>query len=175
MFAQDVVDAEGSTTVSKKRRVANAPFPSVTVTVIVAVPVKEASGVRVTLRLVPEPPSTIPEAGTRVELEDEATTVKAAAGVSVSPTVNGIGPADDPLLTTRSEIALIVGARFPPVVSVKLQPPAMVPRSCDASSTTYSDQAPFGLVPMKSDAVSLYGPAGAGAGNGSPLSKLVGL
>src|SRR6266508_421594 len=53
--------------------------PSLTVTVIVVVPDWLASGVTVTVRLVPLPPKTIFAFGTRVVFEEAPETVRAAA------------------------------------------------------------------------------------------------
>src|SRR5438128_885412 len=64
--------------------------PSLTVTVICAVPVLPAAGVTVTVRFAPLPPNTIFAFGTRVVEEELPETVRLVAGVSASPIVNGI-------------------------------------------------------------------------------------
>src|SRR5439155_11062039 len=51
----------------------------------------------------------------------------------------------------------------------------MLPLSLASSSTTYSDQVPFGSNPLKADNAVPYGPAGAGLGEVSPVTKSVGL
>ena len=64
--------------------------PSLTVTVIVAVPVWPLAGVIVTVRLLALPPKTIFAFGTSVVLEDPPVTTRLEAGVSASPTVNAM-------------------------------------------------------------------------------------
>src|SRR2546425_2453270 len=64
--------------------------PSLTVTVIVAVPVCPAAGVTVTVRLDPLPPNTMLLVGTSVALDDPLLNVRLPTGVSASPIVNGI-------------------------------------------------------------------------------------
>src|SRR5206468_5492725 len=63
--------------------------PSLTVTVIVAVPVCPVRGVTVTVRFVPLPPNTMLLAGTRVGFDDPALNVRLPTGVSASLIVNG--------------------------------------------------------------------------------------
>ncbi len=77
----------GGLTVNKKLVLA-VREPSLTVRVIVALPVRPVAGVTVTVRLVPLPPRTMLAVGTRVGLEDPRETVKFVAEVWVSPTVN---------------------------------------------------------------------------------------
>jgi hypothetical protein len=72
-----------------------------------------------------------------------------------------------------------VGVEQPPlVVKFKLHPPSIVPTSSPIASTTYRLQVPFGFTPLNAARVSVphgvpippglrYGPAGAGAANGS--------
>ena len=64
--------------------------PSLTVTVIVALPDWFAAGVIVIVRFAPEPPNMIPPGGTKIGFEDVACTAKSPAGLSRSPTVNVI-------------------------------------------------------------------------------------
>jgi hypothetical protein len=59
-------------------------------------------------------------------------------------------------------------------VTVIDHPPLKVPKSPPKSSTIYSEYVPFGAAPLKTASVEPYGPAGAGAGNVSPVPKLVG-
>src|SRR5687768_13281068 len=70
------------------------------------------------------------------------------------------------------------GARESVVVMVRLQPPAMLPASRRASSTTKSDHVPFGSVLSKTEKkVLVYGISGAGGGNESAVpgpAKLTG-
>src|SRR5256884_9915091 len=63
--------------------------PSLTVTVIVAVPVCPAAGVTVTVRLDPLPPKTILFVGASVGLDDPLLNVRLPTGVSASPIANG--------------------------------------------------------------------------------------
>jgi hypothetical protein len=64
--------------------------PSLTVIVIVLVPVWFVAGVMVAVRLAPLPPKTMFEFGTSVVLEDVPLTVSEPAAVSASPTVNAM-------------------------------------------------------------------------------------
>jgi hypothetical protein len=66
--------------------------PSLTLTVIVALPFWFAAGVTVTVRFAPLPPNTIFPFGTSVVLLLEAVTVREDTGVSWSPTVNATAP-----------------------------------------------------------------------------------
>ena len=66
--------------------------PSLTVTVIIAVPLWLAAGVTVTVRFEPVPPNTMFAAGTNVGLDEPPLRVRLVAGVSLSAIVNGIGP-----------------------------------------------------------------------------------
>src|ERR1051325_1434915 len=70
--------------------------PSLTVTLIVAVPVWLAAGVTVTVRLPPLPPKTMFASGTNVGLDELPLRVKLPAAVSTSPTVKLIGPTATP-------------------------------------------------------------------------------
>ena len=62
--------------------------PSLTVTVMVAVPFWLAAGVMVTVRLAPLPPKTMLALGTSAVFDDEPDTVRLPAAVCASPTVN---------------------------------------------------------------------------------------
>ena len=81
----------GPVTVSRKLVEAVA-WLSLTVTVIVAVPVWFGAGVTVTVRLAPVPPKTMLATGTRVELVVAPVSVRLPAAVSASPTVSANGP-----------------------------------------------------------------------------------
>ena len=67
--------------------------PSLTATVMVAVPVCPPAGVTVTVRLAPLPPNTMFPLGTSVTSDELPLTVRLPAPVSTSPTVKLIGPA----------------------------------------------------------------------------------
>jgi len=87
--------------------------PSLTVTVIVAVPDWLAAGVRVTVRLVPEPPKTMFALGANVGFDELPLTVK-PAGVSVSFTVKLMVPVVVSSLIVRFAMLEIVGGVFVP-------------------------------------------------------------
>ena len=86
--------------------------PSLTVTVIVALPVLPDAGVTVTVRFAPEPPRTMFAVGTKVVEEEDFVSVRFAAGVSASPIVNGIAAVDWPDVTVCAAIVEMVGAVF---------------------------------------------------------------
>ena len=86
--------------------------PSLTVRVMVAEPVWLGAGIIVTERLVPLPPSTMLEFGTRVKFAELAETVNVAAGVSTSPTVKGIAVVTVSSIVARLARVEIVGAVF---------------------------------------------------------------
>src|SRR2546422_609575 len=66
--------------------------PSLTFTVIVATPFWLAAGLTVTVRFDPDPPKTMLLVGTSVGLDEPLLNVRLPAGLSASPTVNGIAP-----------------------------------------------------------------------------------
>src|SRR5438093_3806512 len=66
--------------------------PSLTVSVILLVPVWPAAGVTVTVRLDPLPPKTMFALGTKVRFVEVPLTKRLPAAVSASPTVNASGP-----------------------------------------------------------------------------------
>ena len=68
--------------------------PSLTVTVIVAVPDCPTAGVTVTVRLAPLPPKTTLATGAKVGFEEAALSTRLEAAVSTSPTVKLIGPVE---------------------------------------------------------------------------------
>src|SRR5256885_17039041 len=86
--------------------------PSLTVTVIVALPVWLVAGVMLTVRLAPEPPNTMLAFGTSVGLEEEPLTTKLSGGVSASLTVKAIGPVAPPSGTNWSGMLEMVGRWF---------------------------------------------------------------
>ena len=86
--------------------------PSLTVTVIVAVPDWLAAGVTVTVRDEPLPPRMMLPSGTSAGLDEVAVTTRLAAAVSRSPTVKAIAPVDVSSFVIRSAISAIVGPSF---------------------------------------------------------------
>ena len=74
-------------------------LPSLTVSVMVAVPVWPAAGVTVTIRFELLPPRAMPAAGTKVVFDELAVMARLPAAVSASPTVNANGLVADPALT----------------------------------------------------------------------------
>src|SRR4051812_9494732 len=73
----------------------------------------------VTVRLFPLPPRAMLAVGTRVGLEELGLIPKLAAGVSVSLTVKGTGPAAVSSLITWSAISETTGAAFTVTVNVR--------------------------------------------------------
>jgi len=141
-FVKDFVPTNNELTVSANPVLA-LKAPSLTVTVIVAVPVCPAAGVSVTVRLLPLPSNTIPLCGTSVGLDELPLNVRLPTGESASATVNGIAAVTVSTVADWFGIALIVGGCGPIVVTVILQPPAMFPEDPELSSTTYRDHAPL--------------------------------
>src|SRR5437667_183054 len=86
--------------------------PSLTMTVIVAVPAWFVAGSIAMVRLTSVPPNTMFPLGTSVGLEDEALTTRLVTGVSISPTVNAIGPVDVSSGVLRLRMSEIVGGSF---------------------------------------------------------------
>ena len=68
--------------------------PSLTVTVMVALPDWFVAGINVTVRLEPLPPKRILAFGTSPGLEEVPLTIRLEAGLSASPTVKLIGPVE---------------------------------------------------------------------------------
>ena len=87
-------------------------IPSLTATVTVAVPVWSVTGLTVMVRFVPLAPITRSWSSTSEGFEELAVTVRLGAAVSISPTVNGIGPVDPFLGIDRSIMIEIVGTSF---------------------------------------------------------------
>ena len=88
------------------------PAPSLTLKVTVALPFWSATGVRVTVRLKPEPPKTILETGKRAGLLEAALTSRLVAAVSTSLKVKPRAAELPSSLTTWSAMAEMVGASF---------------------------------------------------------------
>ena len=86
--------------------------PSLTVTVMVAVPDWPAAGVTVTVRLAPFPPNTMLFVGTKVRFEDALLRLRLFDDVSKSPIVKLIAPVDVPRATVRFAISDTVGGSF---------------------------------------------------------------
>ena len=97
---------------SVKLVLAVAPPASVTVTVIVAVPLSFAFGKMNKERLGPFPSVEIPPSETNFEFEDLALTDRLEAGVSASPTLKLKGPAGRFTSVVWSPIREIVGGEF---------------------------------------------------------------
>ncbi len=64
--------------------------PSLTVTVMVEVPLPIVAGVMTTVRLAPLPPKAMFASGTNAGFDELPASVKLPGGVSASPTVNAI-------------------------------------------------------------------------------------
>src|SRR6266436_8024762 len=94
----DTVGAVFTATTVNKNPVLALLVPSLTLTVIVALPVCPAAPVAVTVRFDPDPPNTMLAFGTSVGLDELPLTVKLPAAVSTSPTVKLNGPAVPPML-----------------------------------------------------------------------------
>ena len=65
--------------------------PSLTVTVMVEVPLAPATGVMATVRFAPLPPKAMFASGTSVVFDELPASAKLPSGVSASPMVNAIG------------------------------------------------------------------------------------
>ena len=89
--------------------------PSLTVTVMVDVPVTPVAGVTVTVRLPPEPPNTTFATGTSVVLLLAALNVRLPAAVSASSTVKPIAGVAVFSGVLRSVMSEIFGALLPAV------------------------------------------------------------
>jgi hypothetical protein len=122
------VNARATVTVKEMLRCAD---PSLTVTVIVAVPVELFTGVTVTVRFAPLPPNTMLFVGTRAVLDELRDSVSFDAEVWPSPMVKVMAPELPFAAMVRFEILLIVGAVFvpddEPTVTTKLSEPLSEP------------------------------------------------
>src|SRR5205807_1146577 len=103
----------GALTVNTKLSLA-VRLPSLTVTVMVAVPAWLRAGVTVAVRLAPEPPKTMLAAGTKVGLEEAPETIRLPATVCASPTLKAIGAVAVFWLVDRSAMLEIVGRVLAP-------------------------------------------------------------
>ena len=104
--------------------------PSLTVRVIVAVPLWFAAGVTVTVRFAPPPPRTRLASGTSVWSEEVAVTIRLAAAVSTSPTVTASAPVAVSSVVVWSATSLIVGGSLTAVtVRTKVSLVVAVPSS----------------------------------------------
>ena len=104
--------------------------PSLTVTVICALPVLFAAGVTFTVRFAPLPPKTMFAFGTNVVEDELAESVKLDAAVSASPIVTAITAVAWFIVTVWSAIPEIVGGVFGAgglTVTVKLEFALFVP------------------------------------------------
>ena len=123
-----VLGADGLTVTVKAELVLF--VPSLTETVICALPVWFAAGVTLTVRLDPLPPNTMFALGTSVVEEEVPDTVKRAAAVSASATVNGIAAVAWFAVTVCAAIPEIVGALLTVtcwMLNVKLEFAVFVP------------------------------------------------
>src|SRR6266550_794755 len=89
VFVKDFVPVDSVLTVRRKLSLAR-NCPSLTLTVIVALPVWPVAGVTVTVRVVPLPPNTMLFSGTSVGFDELPLNVKLPAGVSASLIVNAM-------------------------------------------------------------------------------------
>ena len=99
-------------TVTVKELVAVSAPSSVTVSVIVAVPLWPVTGVTMTVRAAPEPPSTMFAFGTNVRLLEVALKPRLPGAVSTSPTVRASAAVAVPLIVVWLAILVSVGASF---------------------------------------------------------------
>src|SRR5437867_3834060 len=83
--------------------------PSLTVTVMLAIPDWSGRGVTVIVRFEPEPPKTMFSSETSAGFDEAALRMRAAAGVSASPTANEMGPKVPLTDIAPSAICEIVG------------------------------------------------------------------
>ena len=87
-------------------------LPSLTVTVIVVVPLKLVAGVIVTVRFAPDPPKAMLALGTSVVLEELPDSVRLLTLVSTSPTVKAIAEVGTFSLVDWFAMSAMVGASF---------------------------------------------------------------
>src|SRR6266511_3277723 len=117
--------------------------PSLTVTVIVAVPVCPAAGVTVTVRLAPLPPKTMLPLCTNVGLDELPLTVRLPAAVSTSPTVKLIAPVWVSSLIVWLARFEIVGASF---TALTVSPKLVFVLDCPSLTVSVIVAEPFWLV-----------------------------
>src|SRR5437879_1541965 len=84
--------AEGNGSTVRRKALLVLADPSVTVKVIVVLPICPAAGVIVTERLLPAPPQIILASATSAGFEEEPVKLRVSTGLSTSATVTGIGP-----------------------------------------------------------------------------------
>ena len=96
-------------TVRRKTLVARAALVSVTMMVMSEVPNWFVTGVSVSVRLVPEPPSERPESGRSARLVEVKLRLSSDAGVSGSKIVKASGPATPSSGTVWLAMAVMVG------------------------------------------------------------------
>lgn len=107
-----IVGAVFSVVTVKVNAVLAESAPSLTVAVIVAVPLWPAAGVTVRVREAPLPPRTRPDCGTNVTFEEEAVSTRLATGVESSPRVRLSAPVLPLAEMVRFDRLLTVGAAF---------------------------------------------------------------
>ena len=113
-------------TVRRKLRLALA-IPSLTLTVILAVPLAFGAGVSTTVRLPSLPPRAMLALGTKVALSLVAVTTRDAAKVSVSATVKAMPPVGVSSSVVWAEMLEIVGAVLAEPVKKTASAPAVNP------------------------------------------------
>src|SRR5262245_54552133 len=102
--------------------------PSLTVTVMVALPTTFDTGVTVTVRFDPKPPNTMLLVGTNDGFEELAERVRLLAETVALPMVKGIAAVGVFTGVLWLAMSLIVGAVLPPLVLIIKLQPAMVPK-----------------------------------------------
>src|SRR5436190_2131314 len=135
--------------------------PSLTATVIVAVPACPAAGVTVTVRFAAVPPKVMFAFGTRVVLLDVPLRVRLEAAVSASPIVNARGPTATQVVVVWFAMVEIVGGVFDAgelIVSVSVALP--VPAEFVAASVTAETPAVVGTPLITPVLVLIARPAG---------------
>src|SRR6266496_2828820 len=105
-----LIDGESFTALTVNRKfVLVLSCPSLTVTVIVAVPFWLASGVTVTVQFEPDPPKTMLLVGTNAGSDEFLSRLRFTAAASPSSMVNEIAPVDVSSLIAWSAMLVIVG------------------------------------------------------------------
>ena len=128
------------------------PVPSPTVIVMSALPVAPATGVTVTVRFPPEPPSTIPPANTSDELDELAVIVRLVAAVSTSLIVNGIAVVAVLTRIVSFVIAEMMGRRFTVAVKVRTIVLFAAPPSLTVTEIVAEPDAPVAAVKLNEPA-----------------------
>ena len=117
----------------------NPLFPSVTLTVIVDVPKRLATGVTVMVRSAPLPPKTTLFTGISLVFDDVAVSLRFAAGVSTSPTVMAIGPVPPTVSSS------IIWSPISETVGKSLTAVAVIVKVC--AGRTLVSTPPFSVLP----------------------------